>query len=406
MINPTASSRQGDSPAGHCNTRLNSQIVSLIDYITFSGGCTPLPVLQEFFRYLALKIFPEPVDDWNAYPKSRHIPTQWKQYRSHQADLLKARLAHDREIKSAILINHHRFFAVSPVKQYPSRFESIIVAINGGCSVVPDTEYLEDYTIQLSGQFWGQLSLLDQIEVLCTIAQLPSAKVSRLDLSIDDFSKEIIPYDSMVDACHTGQHSGFRKGTEIKNFNLQEGDREGTLNLGSRQSKSFHRCYWKPDRLRFEHEIKGKESHLVFQSLIAMSGQKLSEIAAYIARISVGSIQFVDRAKSVKTGKKEKNLDRCEPLSWWQEFLDIIGTGIRIKLPVIDRSLDKTRKWFERQVFPTLLAFRKGMGIPDFKTMLDLGFSNASQRQSKHHEQVTDLLFLERLSGQGWHKVA
>jgi len=406
MINPTASERQGNSQAGRCNTPLDSQIVSLIDYITFSGGCTLLSVLEAFFKYLALKIYPEPVDDWEQIPKSRHIPTQFRQYRSHRTKLHEARLAHDREIASAILINFHKFFAASPVKQYPARFESILVAISGGCSVVPDTEYLEDYTIQLSGQFWGQLSLSDQIEVLCTIAQLPSVKVSRIDLSIDDFSKEIIPYDLMADACRAKQYSGFRKYAVIENGDLQECDREGTINMGTRRSKSFHRCYWKPDRIRFENEIKGKESHLAFQSLVAMSSRKLSEIAAYIAQLSLGSVAFVDRQDSDKTSQREKNIDRCEPFSWWQAFLDIVGTGIRIKLPVIERSLDKTRKWFERQVYPTLLAFRNGMGIADFKTMLDLGFSNASQRQSKHHEQVTDLLFLERLSGQGWHKVA
>jgi len=406
MINPTASQGQGNSQAGHCNTRLNSQIVSLIDYITFSGGCTHLKDLKEFFRYLALKICPEPVDDWTTFSKSKNFKVQCDQYRSHRTNLHKARLIHSQKIDTAININHHRFFPASPVKQYPARFESILVAISGGCSVVPGTEYLEDYTIQLSGQFWGQLSLSDQIEVLCTIAQLPSVKVSRIDLSIDDFSKEIIPYDLMVEACDADQFSGFRDGVQLKNFSLKKGDRKGTLNMGSRQSKSFHRCYWKPDRLRFEHEIKGKESNLVFQSIVAMSGQKLSEIADYLAKLSIGSIQFVDRTKSIKNGKKEKNLDRCEPLSWWQEFLDIVGSGIRIKLPVIERSLEKTKKWFERQIYPTLFAFREGMGILDFNTMIDTGLRSVSQRQSKHHEQVTDLLLIDRLSRQGWDKVA
>ena len=405
MINPTASERQGNSQAGRCNTPLDSQIVSLIDYITFSGGCTLLSVLEAFFKYLALKIYPEPVDDWEQIPKSRHIPTQFRQYRSHRTKLHEARLAHDREIASAILINFHKFFAASPVKQYPARFESRIVAISGGCFVVPETKCIEEFTIRLSGQFWGQLSLLDQIEVLCTISKLPSAKVSRIDLSIDDFSKEIIPYDLMAQSCKLHQYSGIKRSREIHGNTLPPEPRADTLYLGSRESKSFHRCYWKPDRLRFEHEIKGKESHLSFQSLVAMSSRKLSEIADYIAQLAIGSIQFVDRKDSDEIDEREKNLDRCEPFSWWQEFLDIVGTGIRIKLPVIERSLEKTKKWFERQIYPTLFAFREGMGILDFNTMMDTGLRGASQRQSKHHEQVSDQVLLERMFNQGWKKL-
>jgi len=137
-----------------------------------------------------------------------------------------------------------------------------------------------------------------------------------------------------------------------------------------------------------------------------MSSRKLSEIADYIAQLAIGSIQFVDRKDSGETDEREKNLDRCESFSWWQEFLDIVGTGIRIKLPAIERSLEKTKKWFERQIYPTLFAFREGMGILDFNTMIDTGLRSASQRQSKHHEQVTDLLLIDRLSRQGWDKVA
>lgn len=418
MVNPKSSFGQD----GSGNTRLNSQLSVGIDYITVSVSVMPLESLKTLFRDLALKICPapvEPVEDFANQPKSRNYKVQYQQYQKYKEKLQKQftedTLEHSQKIDTAIVINHNRPFMVSPVTFYPYSFQSTLVAISGGCLIDEPSNLVEKCVIKLSGQFWGQLSLADQLDTLVILSKLPRAKCTRIDAALDDFSKEIIPYDAISKVIKKSQETrqnlftGFSKASEVINLdnrkvNGEYKTREGTIYLGSRESKNFYRIYWKPDRLRLEREIKRDEADALFQKLVSRCNQKLQVISEYLAQTAIGSIQFLDRIK--KDGSIEKNIGRCKAFIWWSKFIEIVGSGIRIKLPAPERSLEKTLKWNTKQVFPSLYAIKQGMGILEFNQYMDTELRGASQKQSKHHEQISDAIRLERLSRQGWQKIA
>lgn len=392
--------------AGDGNTRLNSQLEAGVDYLTFSGSGISVDDLLGFARKLALIFCPAPTCNFVNEPKSLNYKIMSAQYTKYREALERDQRIHATKIDTSVVIAYGKPFPVSPVEYLPNRFESLLVPIDGGCDVEPCTSFVKRFVIKLSGKFWGALSLSEQLEVLDEVALLPNVKCSRIDVCLDDFSKEIIPYDKMCWMLERDidmgmkNCSGFSKFQIIKNGKFgkkKHQSREGTLYLGSRESKNFYRCYWKPDRLRFEREVKQREANALFWDLISQFEHGIKSVSNYLGRTAIGSVKFIRRVKG-DTSVVQKNLDRCKAFTWWQDFIDAVGEGIKLKLPKVERTLAKTKDWFDRQVAPTLVAMNKGMGVSSFDSWIKSSMRSASSRQTNYHRQISDLLELERIS--------
>lgn len=116
-----------------------------------------------------------------------------------------------------------------------------------------------------------------------------------------------------------------------------------TFNLGSRDSQRYLRCYNKRGFTRLEIEFSGERAELLLDALVAAEVADWPEL--YIAWLR-DFVDFVDSSM-------DSNLNRCQPLNWWEEFIGAIPkAGVRLS-QVVD-TLQKSKEWIEKQVTTTL----------------------------------------------------
>jgi len=398
MLNQSVTNSDPFSQAGASNTRLDSQdlLSSQIDYSTITFTQTNSQAFNATLRALALYLLPCPVDNWTTVKKSKNPSVQYAQYQRHKEKFKKDCQEHSRLVDIAIALLPDKPYKICDAKYYPSRLETIL-PLTGGYGIDSEMDGQVTATLRISGEFWSAIALSDQASLLQFLSKLPNVKCSRIDVALDDFSKEIIPYDSMLAACYARQFSGFREGTEIGNFGLKEGVRKGTINMGSRNSSNFYRCYWKPDRLRLEREIKQKEANANFWHLVECSLLPLKTFGRMLAKLAIGSIDFVERV-TPDTSVREKNIARCDRFPWWQSLIDKIGEGVRLKIAEPLHPVQDSLNWVDKAVFATLTAFRNGMGAEQYDNWHYAGLRSKQGNQSSRHQQITEYLRARKLS--------
>ena len=386
--------------AGASNTRLDSQnnLQVQLDYLTFTFTQPSSQVFNETLRALALFMLPAPIlEDWATTPKSRDYKKQYKQYQEYKKKQEKHNLdlkEHSILLDLAIMLAPNKPYALCKTIFYPDRLETLL-PLTGGYKINPDLDGQITSTIRISGKFWGALDLQSQISLLQLVAELPAVKVSRIDVALDDFSMKIMPYDSMVSAAKNRQYTGIRKSNNIENHTLENEPRQATLNLGSKESPNFYRCYWKSDRIRLEREIKQKEAHANFLLILEYAAFPLRKFAIFLAKTAIGSLDFVARNSTV-TSDREKNINRCDRFPWWQEFINMIGEGLRLKLSEPVRLIENTLNWLDRQVIATVTAIHNGLGREQFDMWLYGLLRSKQGKQSPHHQQITEYLKAKR----------
>ena len=382
--------------AGASNTRLDSQnsLSVQIDYLTFTFTQPSSQVFNETLRALALFMLPAPVDNWVTTPKSRDYRKQREQYARYKEKYELDCQEHSILLDLAIMLAPNKPYALCKTIFYPDRLETLL-PLTGGYKINPDLDGQITSTIRISGKFWGALDLQSQISLLRLVAKLPAVKVSRVDVALDDFSMKIMPYDSMVSAAKNRQYTGIRKSNNIENHTLENEAREATLNLGSKESPNFYRCYWKSDRIRLEREIKQKEAHANFLLILEYAAFPLRKFAIFLAKTAIGSLDFVARNSTV-TSDREKNINRCDRFPWWQEFINMIGEGLRLKLSEPIRLIENTLNWLDRQVMATLTAIQNGIGKEKLDMWLYGKLHSKQGKQSPHHQQITEYFKAKR----------
>lgn len=218
----------------------------------------------------------------------------------------------------------------------------------------------------LGGKVLVRAKVLQIVRLISTVFAA-NGKCTRIDLKADDYTRAMCPNlleKASNDKNRTGFNDGYKVG-QLGSTDLKE--KSWTLYFGSRKSDRFTRYYnAKPlhniEAWRFEVEYKNEIAHEIATHLCYASDDEevlSSLIGAYIA----GNISFVDRSSS---GSK-KNVDRCSMLDFWKDFTDRLGSSVRLSLPAVVPSLQRSIEWLETRVSATLAMISEYFGFNEFE---------------------------------------
>lgn len=275
---------------------------------------------------------------------------------------------------------------------YSHRFQSSF-GLSGGFSEKEDGTW--EVLVNLSGVYFSNFDLKDIWIMLTYLTKKRHFRCCRIDLKVDDLTDgELIPVEQMFLATQNGCCKGARNysaslsgKSKIVGDQMVKDERR-TLYIGSRNSGKLGRGYHKEIEvngkkhpvLRWEIEFKRKFAPIIVDKLLEVAFPQIFDtelcryrdanrdvccdiIAAQIAGLIGYAFDFRDKIK--ENGRIEKNLDRVERFSWYQQFIDCIGQ-IKFQVPTYERSVTKTLAWLPRQCFGVVSAIREGLGTEKF----------------------------------------
>lgn len=362
------------------NTRLNSQItndddnatpglVTHIDYLTFYKDKSTYQEFQSIVDFI-----------------DNNVPVE---YTAH---------------KSATL----------GIKYYHHRFSSLDGCISGGYTVYDDedadslskSEQLCDWFFQLSGKYWEMFDTRASWRLLRGLRFAYKVTVTRLDIAVDDRNSSLIKVGDFVEVEAKRNYSGVGTSKYIRSRG--KGEDCETVYFGSRQSPKYWRIYKHDDFPRLELETKRKIAVQIFEyltDLVSIEGDDIAVENCFseaLGRFAVGGLDFVDRGGKSQSEGREKNLDRCVRLSFWQLIIDALGEPVRVVSPApVHHNLSKTLRWIERQVIGSLLVLKKayeGSTLAGWKQLLEskMLLFEKSNRWSSRHQLMLDTFLNER----------
>lgn len=213
------------------------------------------------------------------------------------------------------------------------------------------------------------------------------AKFTRIDIAIDDFHKEL-KLSAIVDTLREGNFSGFQR------WNFFENSSKGwTINLGSRQSESIVRIYDKSvetngeiDSIRWEKEVKSLKADELAKQISNLDFSKGEDVlSAELARFALGGINFII--------KSDKNVNRCQIVNWFSEFLSAFLEPIKLVVERIKPTLERSINWLKKSVAATLAVICQVKNESFIHELIDLGKERLS---SKHYA----LMSLDKIESQ------
>ena len=238
--------------------------------------------------------------------------------------------------------------------------------------------------IALSG---GVLKRAKQMQTAKLISYLIGlgGKCNRIDIKADDYSRAIHPR-SMYDAVDAGNYRGFRRGNihaDIGGDILKDG---WTIYLGSRQSDRYTRYYnafpqHGIEAFRYEAEFKNEVAHQTALQISCCTDDE-SILTTMMGAILSGNISFIDKSN-------EDRVERCQMLPWWKDFTDRLGSSIRLSVPKIVATIQRSVDWIENKVAATLAMVSQYYGsdkIEFIKRLIERGDKKLTNR----HQTILD----------------
>ena len=190
--------------------------------------------------------------------------------------------------------------------------------------------------IDFYSSYFTDLTLLEQLELINYLNDNFKPKCHRIDVAIDDYSRELFPILQMLVAYEMGNYFGFKETNEQYLYCRSEGC-IGTLPLGSRHSEHYVRIYTLHKYFdRWETELKRKKAQRLFDELARLINDKSSSILPIksicktLVDTAIGQIDFRDKSKINSSTNATRA--RTKRLSFWQERIDKINQTIE-RLP-------------------------------------------------------------------------
>jgi hypothetical protein len=216
------------------------------------------------------------------------------------------------------------------------------------------------------------------------------AKVGRLDVAIDDDGR-LLNLGTIQAAASEGTIvSTYRKGREIRDFDLKNGENSGqTLYFGKRTGDSMIRFYDRAAKMglkdetciRCELELHDEQARAFCEALLG--GAQIGQLTAGVIR---RKLDFKAGPRPEQTGGSQYRA--WVSASWWDEFLCGVEK-MRLGVAPIVRTLQKGKEWLLRQAAP-LIA-----------TVLDLG---EMMSESGAAEFLADVMTTGRQRRPSWQK--
>lgn len=213
--------------------------------------------------------------------------------------------------------------------------------------------------ITLPGEFLANRNPWHIKRVMRRLRDDFAAKCSRIDLAVDDFSRQL-NHQTIIDATKNKEGIGFNCGKTIDSYGT--GNDGITVYCGSRRSPKFARFYQKGEFDRFEIEYKQHYAASIFTDYLADTSADSAYLLSSILR---SSISFAY--------KPDCNLSRSIEREWWVSFRDRIqGEYQKVTASKPRPSLDRTLKWIHRSVSKSLLLMREALGDFNMAKLLEL----------------------------------
>jgi DNA relaxase NicK len=209
-------------------------------------------------------------------------------------------------------------------------------------------------------------------------------RCSRLDISVDDYKKEL-QYRDIEQALVDGNYTGVRAGKVTVNYG---GKFQGfTVNLGSRDSEKYIRFYDKfaeshgrLDCYRWEVEYKGDLSDKLFRLLLSFPFDQLLYQQALV-NYAVSCVDFVE--------KNDKNVDRNTRLGWWDAWLSRVQTHCyKVRTTRTKTAISGKKDWIARNVSKALLMVQRSIGVERLEHFLLQIMAEAASRITSMDELI------------------
>lgn len=248
-----------------------------------------------------------------------------------------------------------------------------IIGYNWGIGESHDTGEL---ILNISGQLLRRC-LLPRLVEFCSILFKLGAHCSRIDICVDDFSKQYFGYDFLCAAINDKNFKGARLDNASQSTNTKGG---WLVSLGGRGSDKYARFYNKSveskgeiDSYRYEVEYKAGLAKSIFETISSFDSEDSAFHLEFASKVIAGAFSFIDRSES-------SNISRCSLLPWWQKFVDALGGAIAWSVPRVKKSLDKSIAWVEKQVMKTLVVIQECLGEAKYKNWFDYKFAQLSKK--------------------------
>jgi DNA relaxase NicK len=221
---------------------------------------------------------------------------------------------------------------------------------------------------------------------------------SRVDVFLDDFERLMAPAeiertvrgldaDGRVTKKDWCGPRHFTPRIESDLFQVTSASLEfGTR--GANGSGSFYRIYDKRleskgenPAVRYERELSDEKAVAAVNSLLDAYEEGIDSVARTIGQIIVGGIDFRKRSEK----PNEKNLCRLERYDWWQQIVNRVGGRLSLAGKVVKKTVERARKYIERQVIPNLQMLAAAFTRDIFGEWLD-GQLDGPRRMRKAHE--------------------
>jgi hypothetical protein len=298
--------------------------------------------------------------------------------------------------------------AISDGHNYYQNSVSSVRKIRGGWSVLENG--VHDCYLSLSGDWLSPLGFAHQVAVLRHAVKEFRARVTRIDLTIDDYSRSVLPSD-LLQLTRDDYHSGFTvyQFALSKKKNQAESD---TFYMGSRKSPKYLRAYDAfikhcINAIRWELELKNSYAQQFVDTLLFVDLEQmyskvhytqfdkvredyLQTLAQVVGACVAGSFAFYQETGEVR--KAVRHNERFEYMPWYQSFVDACGGRLKITAPQLRPALEKTISWFHRQVAPSLAIFFKGLERHDFNSLINKICNGGSERFGIYHNTVVEYL--------------
>ncbi len=255
----------------------------------------------------------------------------------------------------------------------------------------------------LSGGLLERCDVPDTVRLIHRLIHIHGAKINRIDLTVDDFSRSMLP-EYIRDANQAGNYSGYRSGN-FQYITDDNGDCYSagwTIYLGSRTSDKFVRYYNARikhgiDAFRYEVEYKNESANVIANAIantIAKDNAKYNSsmiakmkvdetLSSLICELIIGNTAFIDRSNADR-------LSRSAPLPFWHDFVTRMGgKGTRLSPPIIKPTMERSIAWLERSVAGTLAMVSQYVGADKFSYIRSLAALGIEKMGARHTSMLS-----------------
>lgn len=277
------------------------------------------------------------------------------------------------------------------------RFSNIIIQRKGDFT----------YQLSLSGQGCREFETITSLDMISLIAMLKEhtekCTFTRIDIAIDDFAKRF-NVDMVKDYLNEGlfvsrlrdwEERTKKRREQVDEYHGRTIKTMDSLYIGSMKSRLSINIYDK----KLEREAKGQQTDGSWDEWTRTELRTKKEYADQIADMillheyDLGKVAFGilnEKLKFVTRNSKRKNMRDRPTVQWWARFVGEVDK-LKFNLEAPERTIERSKKWVERSVAPSLAAIRAAAETPEeFEEFVSEVLANGAKRLNEKHEMMIE----------------